>query len=104
MLAAWVKGMLFSSQVVKPLAEIVTEYVAGCTATKLKNPLLFDTVSRVTLVASLVRTILAWGITAPVESVTIPLNEPVEFCPISAELNRKETARNSPQRWVERPG
>jgi hypothetical protein len=47
MFAAWENGMPVSSQLWNPDALIVTEYVDGWTAAKLKNPLEFATVSRV---------------------------------------------------------
>jgi hypothetical protein len=43
--------MFLRSHVLKPDVETVTVYVAGRMEGKLKNPLLFDTVSRVTLVS-----------------------------------------------------
>jgi len=49
--------------------------------TKLKNPALFETLCRVTLVASSVSVTVAFGTTAPVESLTVPVMLPVAFWP-----------------------
>src|SRR5689334_19685475 len=56
-------------------------YVAGWMDAKLKNPELLETVSRFAVVASLVSTTLALGITAPLESATVPLIEPAANWP-----------------------
>src|SRR5690349_16558841 len=75
---------------------MVTVYVAGCTAGKLKNPELFDTVSRLTVDASFMRTTVAPGITAPVESVTVPLMDPLADCASAGSCKTSRIAKNNP--------
>jgi hypothetical protein len=58
-------------------------------AAKLKNPELFDIVSRFVFVASSMSTTVAFGITALLASATVPLIDPVAFWPSSDKLQNK---------------
>jgi hypothetical protein len=69
--------------------------VAGGTAAKLKTPELFETVSRFVFVASSVSVTVAFGMMAPLASVTVPLMFPVAFWPGSDTL-QNTIANNSP--------
>jgi hypothetical protein len=62
----------------------------------LKNPALFDTVSRFVLVASSVSSTLAFGMTAPLASAAVPLIDPVAFWANKEELQNR-TANSRPR-------
>ena len=61
-----------------------------------KNPLSFETVSRVVLVASSVSTTLAFGTTALLASYTVALSEPLTFWPKAGGKRRVKAAASSP--------
>jgi hypothetical protein len=62
----------------------------------LKNPLPFDTVSRVVFVASSVSTTLAFGTTALLASYTTPLSEQLTFWQKASDGRNVRTAMSSP--------
>src|ERR1039457_5196500 len=99
MLPPWVIVISRCSQVLNPAAEMFNVYVEGRMAAKLKNPELFDIVSRFVFVASSMSTTVAFGITALLASATVPLIDPVAFWPGSDKLqNRNRTTGPGPKK------
>lgn len=64
----------------KPCAVAESEYVLGLSSVKVNSPPEPDLAVRVSCVLTSVKTITAFGIAAPVESVTVPTTSAVVFC------------------------
>ena len=69
----------------------------------MKKPDPFDADSRVTFVAELFTITLAFGITAPVESVTVPLIVAPAYWPKAGRFRSKRAAISSPTTRDEPP-
>jgi hypothetical protein len=71
---------------------------------KLKNPALFVTLSRRAPVASFFRTTFAAGTTAPVASVTVAPNDPLENCANTGSCETAKAAISNPNNQKDLPG
>src|ERR1039458_246671 len=99
--APCVRTMPCSSKVCKPAAVTVTVYEPGGMDGKLKNPALFVTLSQRAPVASFFRTPFAAGTTAPVASVTVAPNDPLENCANTGSCETAKAAISNPNNQKE---